>query len=613
MTIKRTTDDELLELIRKMVTIPRIPSFVVDDQARNLIFSARMDETYQLYQLSLHSLLEDEPKPIQLTKKEDGIVYGYDLSPSGRYLIFPRDQGGSENYRVYWMDLDDSSPNETCLTPSPIGRIALDWFPDEKKVLVTGSDDDTNYVKILNINDGELETLFTADSWIDSDLSKDGKYLAVSVQRGDDVRNLDIITFPVQDPSDQKIISYSEHSQEMNPAWSRDGKYLAFITNEKNNPRLIIWDNLAWEEHCTISLPDEGIAFWPITSTSSSDTVYLIIDHHGKERLYRCDIKDGTLKELFDSTKGSIHDARVVRDKLFVISSSFTEPPRLEFYDARDLRPLCPPYPQTAIQKESFTSLSIKEVWYPSFDGKKIQAWFINSDTEGNRPVIIKIHGGPTASSQNSWNPQVAVLAMLGFSLFLPNYRGSTGFGPEFRMSNIEDLGGGDFQDVIYGVKWLREHGFLKKHDPSIIGGSYGGYMTVYAMVRAPDLWKCGIASVPVTDWVADYDLATADFRFFDIYYFGGTPKEKRELYVERSPITYIKNLKAPLLIIHGKNDTRCPFKPVKEFYDAARCMGKEIFLYSTEDEGHGSMKLSNTINDIYQEASFLLRQHDPH
>ena len=600
-------DDELLELIRKIVAMPRIPSFVVDDHPRNLVFSARMDETYQLYLMTLTKNSGEDEKPIQLTKAEDGIIHGYDLSPSGRYLIFPRDKGGSENYQVFLMDLKSSLSEEICLTPSPVGRIWLNWFPDERKVLVTGSDDETNFVRVLDIQTRELETLFTCDSWIDSALSKDGKLVAVSTQRGENVKNRDVIVFPVKDPTDQRIISFGDESQEMGPAWSNDGKYLAFMTNAASCPRLVIWDVEQWQQHAMIDMPDEGDVFWPMMSEKEQNTVYLLIDHHGKERLYQCNIEEKSVKELFDASKGSIYEARVVNDKLFVISTSFTQPPRLEFYNLPDLTQFRRPFPETSFPSDLLSSFVFKDVWYSSFDSRDIQAWFINSDESGERPVIVKIHGGPTASTQNSWNPEITVLTLLGFSIFLPNYRGSTGFGPEFRLLNVGDLGGGDFKDVVYGVKWLQANGYLKKEKPSIIGGSYGGYMTVYALVRSPDLWKCGVAAVPVTDWIADYELATADFRFFDVYFFGGTPKEKRDLYVERSPITHVEQLQAPLLIIHGKNDSRCPFKPVKEFYETAKSLGKDIYLHSIEDEGHGSMKLANAIDDIFHEVKFLL------
>ena len=153
-------------------------------------------------------------------------------------------------------------------------------------------------------------------------------------------------------------------------------------------------------------------------------------------------------------------------------------------------------------------------------------------------------------------------------------------------------------QDVLYGANYARELLGVKGL-PAITGRSYGGYLTLFALTTQPEQWQGGVAIVPVADWVEDYYLLDAGFRFYDEHFFGGSPEEKPALYKERSPITYIDNLRAPTLIIHGANDSRCAIEPVIRFTDEAKKRGLPVEMIITEDEGHGNLQTANAIRDM--------------
>jgi dipeptidyl aminopeptidase/acylaminoacyl peptidase len=133
--------------------------------------------------------------------------------------------------------------------------------------------------------------------------------------------------------------------------------------------------------------------------------------------------------------------------------------------------------------------------------------------------------------------------------------------------------------------------------------------MTVCALVKSPETFVCGAGLVPVTDWVEDYDLADAAFRYFDVYYFGGTPEEQPDLYRERSPVTFIDALRVPLFIGAGRNDSVCPFPPIEKFVEKGWELGKRIEFDIQEAEGHGANRKTAAVATELKVLRFL-RQH---
>jgi dipeptidyl aminopeptidase/acylaminoacyl peptidase len=237
-----------------------------------------------------------------------------------------------------------------------------------------------------------------------------------------------------------------------------------------------------------------------------------------------------------------------------------------------------------------------ESVTYPSFDDQLVQGWLLRNPRL-DAPLVVYVHGGPTSVTMDMWRVEIQVLAQAGYHVFAPNYRGSSSFGTPFRLANIGDLGGGDAQDVLFGARYAADMLGVEAL-PAITGRSYGGYLTLFALTTQPDEWAGGVAVVPVADWVEDYRLLDAGFRFFDYYFFGGTPEEKPELYRDRSPITHLDRLRAPTLILHGENDSRCPIEPVIHFTNEAKRRGLPVEMVITPAEGHGNQQTASAIRD---------------
>ena len=220
---------------------------------------------------------------------------------------------------------------------------------------------------------------------------------------------------------------------------------------------------------------------------------------------------------------------------------------------------------------------------YQSADGSPIQAWLATPPGDGPFPTIVHTHGGPTAVQANSWAPASQVWLDHGFAYFSLNYRGSITFGYEFQHAIDGNLGDLEVQDITAGVRWLIDEGIAQADAILKTGGSYGGYLTLQSLGKAPELWAGGMAVVAIADWTLMYEDQAGTLRGYQRSLFGGTPDEKPGAHQKASPITYAEKIKAPLLVLQGENDTRCPARQMRVLRD----LGKSIDNWF--DAGHGS------------------------
>jgi dipeptidyl aminopeptidase/acylaminoacyl peptidase len=253
-------------------------------------------------------------------------------------------------------------------------------------------------------------------------------------------------------------------------------------------------------------------------------------------------------------------------------------------------------------------------VHYPSKDGKWQISSFVyapyNAERNAQNAAIVYVHGGPTSQSQNSFNRSIQYLVNQGYFVIAPNYRGSSGYGKEFMAANRFDLGGGDLDDVISAAEWIKKTGFIDPKKIVVMGGSYGGYLTMMAVTKAPDLWAAGVPIVPFVNWFTEIENTDPSGREYAIATMGDPMKEKTR-YQERSPINFVDQVKAPLLILAGGNDPRCPHTEAEQVASAIKKRKGVVELKIYENEGHGFSKVENQI-DAYTRVGEFLKKYAP-
>jgi dipeptidyl aminopeptidase/acylaminoacyl peptidase len=253
-------------------------------------------------------------------------------------------------------------------------------------------------------------------------------------------------------------------------------------------------------------------------------------------------------------------------------------------------------------------------VHYPSRDGKWTISAFLyvprNMQRNGQNAAIVYIHGGPKSQSVDSFNRVIQHIVNQGYMVIAPNYRGGTGYGKAFEEANLFDMGGGDLHDVLAATDFLKATGYPDPKKLIAMGGSYGGYMTMMAVTKAPDLWAAGVPIVPFVNWfteIANEDpvLQQSDRATM------GDPEKNPDFFRERSPFFFVDQIKAPLLLLAGGHDPRCPKEETIQVVDAIKKRGGTADYKIYENEGHGFARVENQI-DAYRRVTDFLKAHVP-
>lgn len=254
---------------------------------------------------------------------------------------------------------------------------------------------------------------------------------------------------------------------------------------------------------------------------------------------------------------------------------------------------------------------------YKARDGLEIPAYLslpAGKPAKG-LPLLVWVHGGPWARDDWGLNPEVQMFASRGYAVLQPNYRGSTGFGLRHLTSSFKQLGLSMQDDVTDGVKYLIAQGIVDANRVCIGGGSYGGYATMMGLIREPQMFKCGIDVVGVTDLIWWHELGYTDFNSTNPAAAGahlsrtvGDPKTDRQLLERNSPRNLADKVMAPVLIIHGAEDHRVPIRHAEAMRSALQAAGKTVEWQVYEGEGHGFSKREHLIDYYTRMIDFLDR-----
>jgi dipeptidyl aminopeptidase/acylaminoacyl peptidase len=253
-------------------------------------------------------------------------------------------------------------------------------------------------------------------------------------------------------------------------------------------------------------------------------------------------------------------------------------------------------------------------VHYPSRDGKWTISAFVyvprNMQRSGQNAAIVYIHGGPASQTVNSFNRFIQHIVNQGYMVIAPNYRGSTGYGKEFQQANLFDMGGGDLHDVLAAADFLKATGYPDSKKIAVMGGSYGGYLTMMAVTKAPELWAAGVPIVPFVNWFTEIQNEDPVLQQSDRATMGD-PEKNPDFFRDRSPFFFVDRIKAPLLLLAGGHDPRCPKEETIQVADAVKKQGGVADYKIYDDEGHGFSRVENQI-DAYRRVTNFLKAHVP-
>jgi dipeptidyl aminopeptidase/acylaminoacyl peptidase len=512
-------------------------------------------------------------KVVNLTNTREIAEQNPTWSPDGRYLAYEVKPKTSAAYEIDVYDmLMREVKHLTSGTPQDKGNSAPIWSHDGKFIVYAqsqakGTDSNifiadvaTARSTLLTPHDGEQ--LFEAN-----DISPDGKRVLITSNAGNGYDNVGLLEIATKKISWLTQDKWEIHGGEFSP----DGKHITFSANADGNQDIYFHD-LATGKSTALPIA-KGVNEPAGGHTAfSKDGSRLLYHHNGPTApgdLWVYHLATGKSQQITHSLIGGVRSEDMVEPYL---------------------------------------------VHYPSRDGKWTISAFLyvpfNMARNGQNAAIVYIHGGPTAQTMNSFNRFVQYAANQGYMVLAPNYRGSTGYGKEFQQANLFDMGGGDLQDVLAGVDWIKQTGHLDPKKIAVMGGSYGGYLSMMSVTKAPEVWAAGVPIVPFVNWFTEIENEDPVLQQSDLATMGDVVKNKA-LYEERSPINYIDQIKAPLLLLAGGHDPRCPKSETQQVVDAIRKRGGTVDYKIYENEGHGFARVENQI-DAYKRVADFLMAHVP-
>lgn len=293
---------------------------------------------------------------------------------------------------------------------------------------------------------------------------------------------------------------------------------------------------------------------------------------------------DGKRKVLW-SKYGSVHKPwspsfSVSKDKAVLSFESSKQPDEVILIDLKTKKEKI----LTSINKglENCISYNSEKVEWKSKDGLEISGIFRTA--RKNAPLMVIVHGGPTGSSKDSFIDLATLFISKGYSVFLPNYRGSTGRGRKFAELNLGDMGGKDLDDILSGIDYLIRTRGIDRKKIFIIGGSYGGFMSAWAITQT-NFFKGAVSLFGISDWISFHGVS--NLPTWDRIHYNEDPY-KFDRFIKFSPLRYVDNVKTPVLLAHGIEDPYVPVGQYYQFYRALKEKGKDVRLLLFPREGHG-------------------------
>jgi dipeptidyl aminopeptidase/acylaminoacyl peptidase len=539
------------------------------------------------------------------------------------------DKNGNELWNIFLVS--PQSGEVTNLTAAPdTANEAPTWSPDSRLVayISKAKTSPSFEIEVIDIA-SRRSTSVTRNSppqlgnfsplW-----SPDGKFIAYT-QENASGKDSNIFLYDLAASSTTCLTPHPGDQTFSAAAWAPDGRTL-LITSSAMSGATSGYDNVALLDIASKKLSWVTADKWEIHAGAFSPDGLQIVwsaNVDGREALYTRRVAGGEVQRLgltgnaipdgVNAFAGHVSPFSHDGQRLLYYHSGAKAPNDLYVFDLKSK--------QSTQLTNSFVAglgpasmVTPTLVHYPSRDGKfTISAWAYVPDNivrDQKYPAIVYIHGGPASQSVDGFNRFIQYMNNQGYLVIAPNYRGGTGYGREFQEGNRHDAGGEELNDVLGAAEFILRTGFVDPAKLIVIGGSYGGYLTMMAVTRHPEMWAAGVPIVPFVNWFTEFENEDPQLQEYDRLFMGDPVKDKA-LWHDRSPINFIDRVKAPLLILAGGNDPRCPKSEAEQVAAAIKKHGGTALLKIYEDEGHGFARVENQI-DAYQRVADFLRVRVP-
>jgi dipeptidyl aminopeptidase/acylaminoacyl peptidase len=574
-----------------------ITDFTVSTNEERLVFSANLDGKMNLWGMDL----PDEYPYLFAHQEESCNFIKFDQENS--FVLAGFDKDGDENYHIYAIPYAGGIPQALITGKDNEKYFLAELSEDGKRVYYVTSEGNPSYlntrVRYLEtgedelINEGEISPTELAAISPQEDAfiylrSFANTYVIGFVKTGDEVHQLTPdhkkvhVTFDPIFVDDTTIYFLTDYESEYNYVAKYDLKTKQFskeIAIERESIQTLKWHK-------------------------EQQTFYLVTEKGVNDELYRYELVTKILTQLTIDVDviEKVHIAK--SGNIYLLGRSATLPHNIfQFTDGAEWKQLTNNR-VLGLSHEDMVEPDV--VTYPTFDGMEIEALLFKAKPENdNGHTIFWPHGGPQASERKMFRSMFQCFLNRGYTIFAPNFRGSTGYGSSFVKMVEQDWGEGPRLDCIAGIEWLFENSNMDRNKLFLVGGSYGGYMALLLHGRHPEYFKAVVDIFGPSDLFTFVNSVPAHWKPIMERWLGD-PERDKERFIKDSPVTYLDGMTKPMLVIQGAKDPRVVKEESDQIVAKLKEKGQNVEYLVLEDEGHGFSKKENEIKVYHLMLDFL-------
>ncbi len=549
--------------------------------------------------------------PDQLTVYSERVMTLFN-SPVLDQTVFGMDSGGDERQQLYLLSGNGESIKALTANPQAI-HTPGGWTPDGASFVYASNRRHPALfdVYVNHLSKGEVGMLLQHDGTnLAGAVSPDGGSMLINRTVINHYNELYLLPLDSARARPRLLTAGDGRSTYSSPVWSSDGKAVYLLADHDRE-----WKGLARLDLDAGELVYIHSEEWDVELMAyapKTERIAYSVNADGYSEAATLSLNDGNSQRVTGLPRGQIVDMAWSPngEDLAVTAVGATVNSDVWLVDGRTAQARRLTHsPKASIAPDALTEPSL--VHYPTFDGRDIPAFFYlpsNAAKGGNLPVVVFVHGGPESQSRPVYNPVVQYLAYRGYGVLVPNVRGSTGYGRTYEHLDDVEKRMDAVNDLNHAAKWLVDSGYSRPERIAVMGGSYGGFMTLAAITAYPDSWGAAAELYGIANFQT-FLANTGPWRRVHRAAEYGDPEKDADLLKRISPIHYVDRIKAPLIVIHGANDPRVPISETEQMVEAIRQRDGSVEYLRFEDEGHGIVKQHNRIKAYTAIADFLDRR----
>ncbi len=583
----------------------RIVGGAFSEDETELLVSGDKSGIFNLYEINIK---DASKKQITDSKKES--FFAIDYIPGTGQILYSSDKGGNEINHIYLLQDDRTSKD---LTPNDNEKAHFfGWSEDKKSMFYISNKRDPKYFDLyrMSITDWDAEMIYKNENGLDIvGGSKDENYFALHKTITTSESQLFIFN---RSTNNMTEISQSDAlGNYRSSGFSKDSKLFYYITDAEKEFSYLVQYDIDSGERKVIFETDWDVMY----SYLSENEKYRVIgiNEDGKNNLIVKDNKTNKTTDFPEIPDGDIVGVGFSEsENLMRLTVGTSKAPNNIYvynFESEELKKLTNTLNPEISPKDL---VSAEVIRLKSFDGLEIPAIYykpLTASKNNKTPALVWVHGGPGGQSRVGYFGLIQYLVNHGYAILAVNNRGSSGYGKTFFKMDDLNHGDKDLKDCIWGKKWLQSQEYIDTEKIGIIGGSYGGYMTMAAMTFTPDEFKAGVNLFGVTNWLRTLKSIPPYWESFReaLYAELGDPftEDSIRLY-NISPLFHAQNVKHPIMVLQGANDPRVLQVESDEIVEAVRNNNVPVEYVIFPDEGHGFVKKENEIKGYGQILVFL-------